>query len=159
MNNKFWIVIVILVLVAASGYYFLMKDNSQTYAPEETIPETEVAETEYPEGMEKVTDLSEQNESSQSGVATLIQRDGKVVVTLNLTGAPTAVPQPAHIHVGTCPDVGAVAYPLTNVVNGVSETTLEVTMADLAAKQPFGINVHKSVPEASVYVSCGDLDF
>lgn len=157
MNNKFWIVIVILVLVGAAGYYFLMNNNSKTYVPEDTIPQAEVTESVDTEGMEKVIQLSEQNESSESGTATLTESEGKVVVSLNLNSAPSDIPQPAHIHSGACPDVGAVAYPLTNVVNGVSVTTLDVTMADLAAKQPLAINVHKSVPEASVYISCGDL--
>ena len=74
-----------------------------------------------------------------------------------MIGAPQAVAQPAHIHVGTCLDVGAVKYPLTSLVNGMSVTVLAVTLDQLRAEQPLGLNVHKSTAETSVYVSCGDL--
>ena len=101
--------------------------------------------------------LSEQNSSKESGTATLMEVDGKVKVTLKLTGASAGVTQPAHIHIGACPEVGAVKYPLTSPVDGMSETMLDVTLAELKSGLPLGINVHKSVTEAKVYVSCGDL--
>jgi hypothetical protein len=41
-------------------------------------------------------------------------------------------------------------------MNGTSETIVNVSMAELAGGQ-YAINVHKSGPEASVYVSCGDI--
>src|SRR5260221_2068043 len=59
--------------------------------------------------------LDTQNKSGESGTATLQEVDGKVVVTLSLTGFPTGVTQPAHIHVGSCPNPGAVKFPLTSV--------------------------------------------
>lgn len=101
--------------------------------------------------------LSEQNTSRESGIATLVEVNGQAVVILALTGAPEDVVQPAHIHVGSCPDVGAVKYPLTFPVNGRSETTLDVTLDQLRLEMPLAINVHKSAQEASVYVSCSNL--
>lgn len=139
----------------------LMRKANPPYAPQNTDTGTvnteSVVSSPSPEALSKTIQLDEQNESSESGTAVLTEKDGKVMVTLNLTGAPANVPQPAHIHMGSCPDVGDVLYPLTNVVNGVSETTLDVTWADLAAKQPLGVNVHKSVPKVKVYVACGNL--
>jgi hypothetical protein len=114
----------------------------------------------------KVTDkkmvtivLSDQNTSGESGTATLVEENGKTVVTVSTLGYPKDIAQPAHIHLGECPGVGAVKYPLTNLVNGQSVTTLEVTLAQLEEELPLGINVHKSVPEAKVYTACGDLKF
>lgn len=151
------VTIIVLVIIALGGYYYFM--NYQTPAPvmqEEVV--TETVETQIPEETVRTTiTLDEQNESSESGTAVLTEENGKVKVTLNMTGAPADIPQPAHIHSGACPDVGVVVYPLTSVVNGVSETTLDVTIAGLKSQEPLGINVHKSVPEAKVYVSCGDL--
>jgi len=103
--------------------------------------------------------LSEQNKSGQSGQAVITQTGTSTVkVVLNLTGKPSGTPQPAHIHVGACPNPGAVKYPLTNVGNGASQTEIpNVTLEQLVSELPLAINVHKSAAEASVYVACGDI--
>jgi hypothetical protein len=108
-----------------------------------------------PESM--TVNLLGQNDSGETGVATLTEKGGKVTVTLSMQGYPVDIPQPAHIHIGVCPDVGAVKYPLNNVDNGTSETTLDVTLAQLKSELPLGINVHKSGTEAGVFTACGDL--
>lgn len=97
------------------------------------------------------------NNSGEFGKATLKEDDGKVEVKLDLVGAPKDVTQPAHIHTGSCASLGAVKYPLNFPVNGKSETTLNVKLAQLKSELPLAINVHKSVAEAGVYVSCGDI--
>lgn len=101
--------------------------------------------------------LSAQNNSQESGSAALKEVNGQVVVTLNLTGEPKGAVQPAHIHLGSCPNPGAIKYPLTNVVDGKSETTLNVTMDKLRSELPLAVNVHKSAAQSKVYVSCGNL--
>lgn len=101
--------------------------------------------------------LSEQNDSGEYGTATLREEGGKVKVTLSISGAPQDVTQPAHIHMGSCPEVGAVKYPLTFPINGTSETTLDTTLDQLKSQLPLSINVHKSAEEAKMYVACGDL--
>jgi hypothetical protein len=84
--------------------------------------------------------------------------DGMLVVTLAMTGGAFPEPQPAHIHLGACPSPGAVSYPLTDVVDGMSVTTLSVSWEDLLATgEPQAINIHKSMAEASTYTACGDL--
>src|SRR3954447_19534982 len=100
--------------------------------------------------------MNEQNGSGESGGATLSEVNGQLVVTLDLANGPST-PQPAHIHRGTCANLDPVPlYPLNNVVNGRSETTLSITLADVMNGE-YAINVHKSATEAKVYVSCGDL--
>ncbi len=101
--------------------------------------------------------LDTQNKSGESGTATLQEVDGKVVVTLSLTGFASGTTQPAHIHIGSCPNVGAVKFPLTSVVNGQSVTTINTTLANLKALAPIAINVHKSVAQSNIYYSCGDI--
>ncbi|MBI4033347.1 MAG: hypothetical protein HY377_02455 [Candidatus Blackburnbacteria bacterium] len=101
--------------------------------------------------------LGAQNNSKEMGTATLKEVDGKVTVTLDLTGTPKGVSQPAHIHTGSCPNPGAIKYPLTNVVDGKSETTLDVTMDRLRSELPLAVNIHKSAAQSKVYVSCGNL--
>lgn len=101
--------------------------------------------------------LSAQNNSGEAGTATLKETDGKVVVSLSVTGERKGAIQPAHIHLGSCPNPGAIKYPLANVVDGKSETTLNVTMDQLRGELPLAVNVHKSVAQSKVYVSCGNL--
>ena len=104
-----------------------------------------------------VVALSTQNASGVSGTATLTETNGSTMVTLALTGSPADVPQPAHIHTGSCATIGGVVYPLEFPVNGASETTLNVTLEAILAQLPLALNVHKSAEEVSVYVACGDL--
>ena len=104
--------------------------------------------------MVKVT-LDPQNNSGQSGTATITEVQGKAKVILNLTGEPSKVAEPAHIHTGSCANLGGVKYPLTDVGNGASQTTLSVSLAQLLS-EPFAINVHKSAQDINVYVACGD---
>jgi peptidoglycan hydrolase-like protein with peptidoglycan-binding domain len=64
---------------------------------------------------------------------------------------------PAHIHLGACPTPGAVAYPLTGIIGGRSETVLATSTRALIHGLPLAINVHKSATEMSAFVACGDL--
>lgn len=103
--------------------------------------------------------LLPQNSSGISGTAILKELDGKAVVSLDLTGVASGINPPAHIHVGTCPNPGLVKYPLINPVNGKSDTTLDVSLAQLKSELPLAINIHKSPDEPKIYVSCGNLTF
>lgn len=105
-----------------------------------------------------VVNLSTQNNSGITGKATLTQVDGRAQVKLELTGS-AILPQPAHVHVGSCATLGAVKYPLNNVVTGNSTTVLSVSLDQLKAELPLAINVHKSAVESGVYVACGDVKF
>lgn len=103
--------------------------------------------------------LTEQNNSSESGTATLLEGNGTVTITINVSGAPENVSQPAHIHNGSCPDVGAVKYALNNIINGSSTTIINATFNQLESELPLAINIHQSVENSSIYVSCGDIQF
>jgi hypothetical protein len=100
--------------------------------------------------------LAAGRDADQSGKARLVSKDDKTDVILDIKPGAAGVAQPAHIHEGACPAPGAVKFPLTNVVDGKSTTTLDVKLADLL-KGGLAINVHKSAAEAAKYVACGDL--
>lgn len=106
-------------------------------------------------------ELTELNDSGLSGMATLEEVNGKVKVALELSGPKSSNPQPAHIHVGSCPEPGAVKYPLTSVVDGKSKTILDIKMSTIEEtikeEGSLAVNVHKSAQEAKTYVSCGNL--
>ncbi len=104
--------------------------------------------------------LDEQNKSGQKGEVTITQIGTSTVkVIVSITGKPSGVAQPAHIHLGACPNVGAVKYPLTSVEKGASQTEIpNLTLAQLLSELPLAVNVHKSAAEIKVYTSCGDIE-
>ncbi len=95
-------------------------------------------------------------DADQSGTARLTARGNKTEVVLNIKPGAAGVEQPAHIHEGACPAVGAVKYPLTNLTDGRSTTTVDVPLASLLTGG-FSINAHKSAAEIGVYVACGGI--
>jgi CHRD domain-containing protein len=101
--------------------------------------------------------LNEQNGSGESGTATFtINDDGTTHVVLQITGG-GADPQPAHIHEGTCDDLNPQpAYPLQDVVDGSSETDVDISLDDLTLSS-YAVNVHESAEAVDVYVACGDI--
>jgi Cu/Zn superoxide dismutase len=121
--------------------------NGEAAAPATTAAEEEQSVT---------VDLGEQNGSGESGTATLTTDGVETVVVIELTGAPADTPQPAHIHSGTCAELGDVVHPLTNVEGGASETTVAAPLADLQAAA-FAINVHESEEAIQNYVACGEI--
>jgi len=134
------------IAVCSSIYYlYLSQRNKLTNAP---IPQP--AQT----GVQVV--LISQNNSGESGTALLEEKDGHLIVTLDLQGYGKEA-QPAHIHAGNCSVLGPIEYPLTNVVNGRSITTLNTTINQLKQKLPLIVNVHESASKATNYVSCGEL--
>jgi hypothetical protein len=105
----------------------------------------------------KVYALTAQNGSGESGTVALTPQGQKTLVSIQLVGAPSTTPQPAHVHVGPCAKLTpAPKYALSSVVDGVSVATLDVPIDQLTAGT-FAVNVHKSVEEIKTYVACGDL--
>lgn len=108
-------------------------------------------------GAELTLDLREQNGSGISGEAMFSPTSaGRVEVELELDGA-GAGPQPAHVHPGSCADLDPTPkWPLENVVDGRSKTTIDVSARDLLGGE-YAVNVHESPENADVYVACADV--
>ena len=101
--------------------------------------------------------LAAQNNSGQTGTATLTSEGDKTKVVILLTRAPSGVAQPAHIHLGTCDKLDqAPKWKLEAVKEGIS-TTLVPASLDTILKEKVAINIHKSAEETQVYVSCGNI--
>lgn len=162
-----WVVIYLVIgglIYGAVYYFFLAKKGGYNYNQSagqyQTQPTTAAVSPTTSQAMmsdEMTVVLATENNSGESGTAVLKEANGQVTVTITLTGYQAAVAQPAHIHVGSCPGVGAVKYPLTSVVNGKSVTVLQVTLAQLKTQVPLAINVHKSAKEIASYTACGAL--
>jgi hypothetical protein len=101
--------------------------------------------------------LTPQNNSGESGTATLTEVGAKTKVVVAVNGAPAGVGQPMHIHKGTCAQLDpAPAFGLTTLTNGKSETTVDIPLTNLQ-QGGYAINGHKSAQDAKTYVFCGNI--
>lgn len=102
--------------------------------------------------------MGAQNGSKQSGQTWLKDTSGGLNVKIQLKNEPAGASEPAHIHQGTCAKLNPAPWkPLSNVIKGVSVTTLPgVTLAQLK-KAHYAVNVHQSAANLGRYVSCGDI--
>ena len=133
------IIIIVVIIIAVLGYFYLSSNREIT-----TVQSISVK-------------LDTVNNSGEFGTATLVAEGTGTNVSLNLSGSPQDITQPAHIHIGSCPGIEAVKYPLNFPVNGLSETLLDVSLDQLLSELPLAINVHKSPQEANIYVACGNI--
>jgi hypothetical protein len=103
-----------------------------------------------------VVDLAEQNSSGISGTATLTAEGKKTQVRIELQGE--VGDNPANIFAGDCTDYDAKPVYGLEAVNadGVSESTIDVALADLQASA-YQVSVHKSPDNLGTIVSCGSI--
>lgn len=155
-----WVLIYLIlgaIIYGAIYYFFLNRNNGYSNNSEIKYP-TISPSSAVMDNKEITVVLASVNDSQEAGTATLTEENGQTKVVISLTGYAKDVQQPAHIHVGECPGVGAVKYPLTSIVNGASITMLSITLEALKKELPLAINVHKSTTEVSTYTSCGPLN-
>lgn len=117
-------------------------------------------------GQKKVFELSSKAVPSISGTATFIEnQDKSTTVQLQLTGTPDGGMHPAHIHLNTAVEGGAIAVTL-GVVNGTTGfSTITFSKLDNGTALNFNqlldfngyINVHLSATELSTIVAQGDI--
>jgi len=101
--------------------------------------------------------LFEQGGSGQSGTATFTSQGSTTSVVLALSNPP-AIPQPSHIHQGTCENPNPQpAFPLDDVEGGTAETTVKASLEALRGDEDYYVNVHKSAAELETIVACGNL--
>jgi hypothetical protein len=148
-NNKIIVLIIILLIM---GGLIIFRDNLSSNL---TQMRTNIR-PENDEGQVVIT-LNELNNSGEAGQAIIKENNNSVTVTISLTGYKDE-PQPSHLHLGSCDDLGAIKYPLTNSINGNSVTLINTTLAELKVAQPLAINIHESASQAVNFVACGDLD-
>jgi hypothetical protein len=101
--------------------------------------------------------LHPQNHSGEVASVVMTEADGNTTVAVTTTNGPD-VPQPIHIHKGTCDTLDPKpTYPLTTVQGGTSTTTLKgVTIAQLESSD-YAINIHHSTSDVATYYACGNI--
>jgi hypothetical protein len=114
--------------------------------------------------------VQQKNQSGQVGTVTLFNSGGSTHVVLNIHGVPAGRVEAAHIHRGKGCDPGQIdpkpTYPLANVVNGRSESTIQASEDKLLSGN-YVVIVHAGPMEmkgmmmpskaSEVYMACGYL--
>ena len=103
-----------------------------------------------------VVPLNEVSGSGQSGYAKLVANGDQIDVSLSL-GVGSMRSEKAHIHAGSCADLGGVEHPLADFAggSGSSETTVATSLSSLGSGD-FAINAHEAGNPGN-YTACGDL--
>jgi hypothetical protein len=100
-----------------------------------------------------VVQMNALNGSGESGLATLVPHGARTTITIKLAGG-SDIEQPAHFHTGTCDRyTPRPLYPLNDVVDGKSTTTIDVPIAKLTNGDLI-INVHKSYADIATQAAC-----
>jgi Cu/Zn superoxide dismutase len=108
-------------------------------------------------GETKSYTLSPVSNSGVGGTVTFAERDDEnVLITIQLTGAPSGGLHPAHIHANSAAETGAIVLSLNAVNGGKSETAVNAlddgtpfTYADVASFDGH-VNVHTSAEDLSL---------
>ena len=106
-----------------------------------------------PEPLEVEFDLLEVEGSGISGDVRMEQEEMGLRVRIRLDGTESEAAYPAHIHMGTCDDMGAVLLPLEDVVDGESETMLDGEMLMDYANGDHSVQIR--MPDDATVVACG----
>lgn len=100
--------------------------------------------------------LDDVDDSGISGGASIRGVDGQVEITVFISQGDDSGVHPVHVHEGTCEELGDVAYPLENISEGESVTTLDLELSELMTGD-YAINAHASEDDLATHVMCGNI--
>lgn len=145
------------ILTIGFGIYLINSNKiAQSQTTQRTITPTPTTTNDTANQLR--ININEQNSSGQTGAAIIRSLDNnKTIVVIGLAGTPIDSLEPAHIHRGSCTNLGAIRYPLNPVDNGLSLTVLNVPITQLRSELPLAINAHMSETEIQTNVACTDL--
>ncbi|MEK9208449.1 MAG: thioredoxin family protein [Patescibacteria group bacterium] len=155
-------IVAVVVAIGGIAYYATrqeppVKEEAMGKPAEDAMKKDDAVVTKVMEKKGVAIAMNALNASGQTGKATLSDMNGKTKVVVEISSGAVGVPQPSHIHFGSCSTPGAIGYPLSAVLNGKAETILDVSLETLNSKLPLAVMAHKSKDEIKTFVSCGDL--
>jgi hypothetical protein len=96
------------------------------------------------------------NDSGVTGSVSFREVEGRTEVEVRVEPAGN-LDMPAHIHPGSCDDlIPQPKYPLENVRDGASRTTVAATVAELFGGG-LALNIHRSNDDLGTYTACVDI--
>lgn len=146
--NKISIIVIVLI-IAGGVAYTLLRDREDPAVDTQTHDPSAMGPIMVP--------MPSHNRSDQAGRAYFSDESGKTKVALDISPWTVGVPQPASIRAGTCAAMGAIRYPLNNIVEGKSETILTPATHFIHGLGDSIVVIGKSASEPESIVSCGNL--
>lgn len=156
MGSVIGIIVIILIVIAVVWWAVSTTSNENTNTTTNRTTNS-VVNTNATAGSTATATFAEQSDSGLSGTASIRDVSGKAQVTLSLSGGTATDVHPAHIHKGTCAELGAILYTLDSVEGNASTTTLDDSATTVLGQKPVAIEVHKSTSELGVYYACADV--
>jgi hypothetical protein len=145
---------ILLALVLVIPFIFSSCSKDDAAIPEATVVNS------------KVYDLGAEGNSGVSGTATFIEKsDATLSIELDLKNTPQGGSHPAHIHLNTAAEGGAIALTLTAVDGSTGKSTTTFKTLDDGSAVTYEalinfdgyINVHLSAAELGTLVAQGDI--
>lgn len=157
VNNKNVVAIIALVI----SLFFIIIATQESKLSQLKLATNLLAEREINK-KNKIAEIlfqpSHSTKFSQSGRAIFSEQNGQLTLILDLsTSAFIRNPQPAYIRSGSCLNTKAVLYSLTDVIAGLSETDLDISLDQLKFKRPLSIDIRKSYDESQIKTACANL--
>lgn len=144
--------VIILLVIAIVVVVFVRRDENH---PRVVAPLADAASS--------TVQLSSQDDyndifNNESGTAVITDEgNGLSQVVVSITGEPAAADEPAIIYTGSCSLLGGKVYPLNNVIQGFSTTTLAVSLSEMLGQQlPLALNIDES-SQGATSTACGDI--
>lgn len=103
--------------------------------------------------------IKDHNDTEQYGYATITPNGKGVIVSIHTENSepPLEVNQPAVIYQGTCEKKGAEYISLPPVLNGRSDSHLQLSFDDFIKQKPLALYIYRNEVINTEYNSCGDL--
>lgn len=151
MSKKILIAIILISIVVVLFITFIQykKDTTSNITPAPTASNLEAKNFSIV--------LNPQNNSGESGIVLFEKLGDKTLVKINLVGFQSDISQSVHFHKGSCDKPLTVKHKINDVINGKSETVLDVKLEDLLKDLPLVVNVHKSFEEDDIHTACGEV--
>jgi len=89
------------------------------------------------------------NGSGENGTATIARDGDKVTVTIDLAGEAHGASEPAHVHLGRCPNIKAIpAHNVGPVLDGKASSPVDLTWDEITSGK-YVVNVHQSAKNSA----------
>lgn len=143
---------IVIFVVGILGYFLL---SGQSQARKNTL-EIIVPSPLETEGLIRIAPANPLNDSDQKGKVYWRDDNGKVTVTVSISPGKSNDPQPAFLQSGDCNTPGETKYNLNSVIDGNSQTVLEVSLSEFESQLPLTMTIHTSQTDDAL-ASCAQI--